>query len=682
MRKIIHSSITAAAAAAALLAAPDAQANSTAYHGVAFVHGTGDQTGSQGCSGSGTGWSCTVPSAVSGYWTQAEIDSVRGGRPYAVTGHHGGSMTPWANASPYKNSGSETTTGTAYEVAAQLARFVRGPDNVLGTADDITDLVVITHSGGSNVMRYILQHPTVNGDFTVVANASRKVITAAGVHKGTYLADRVFANDGSLLTLAGSALAGLMGFKDDGTYFIQTSAMTAQNADNAKLGNSSAWNSSTQGGKPFYSTGGLSTTKCFGVTVFGHCLGITAGSLGGSNCDSFLMDTGLAALHNAFLNANDPGTARNNCSDGFISCASSQALGTQFGFSVNQDHNQSRRKCNGEDSKIAAQVANAGARDGSAFENGAYSTADVPVKQWDSCQFHTPGTLKSGTTTVGYAAGCQAADLGDGWCDWDCVAMYGHDAPATWSGTAGASLVTSWGATDDCTGTTASYGQYYSTQAGGWVATADGYGFSSSNNPWVDYQRYSTDNVNWTRTAFTGKVHNGYTTQWYVDAADDAASPIATHVGNCPQSWIGDGTCDECVLALYGNDGNDCLPGKVTQCAGIATQYSPLSVTGNDIYNEMDSAGNFYAWSSVSSAAVGNGICDIGECTRNNWSPCSVDADCSAGTCSGGYCSDSASTCNGNGDCTSGTCANGGCTTASADCSTTTSAGVTISLCR
>jgi hypothetical protein len=805
MKKTWRTLLSIGAAAGALFATSDAKAASAA-HAVVFVHGTGDYPGTLSCSGTPgtTGYYCAVANAVNNYWTQAEIDAVRGGRPYLVTGFHGGTATPWKNGSPYNNnayngfpygtpsgcSTGEANCGTAYEVAHQIQTF-------LNNDTSITQLEVVSHSGGSNVMRYILQHSTLTSEFANVAAKVAAVEAIASPSRGTYLADRVFANDGNLLTLAGSALASLMGFKDDGTYFIQTANMKSQNTSSSYFGVSGM--SSSQGGVPFYASGGLSTTKCFGVTLWGHCLGVTAGSLGGSNCDSALMDTGLAALHNFYLNTNDDSTARNSCSDGFISCASSQAIGTQFGFSVNQDHNQSRRTCNNEASKIASEISGVV----SGFDLVAYSASDLPVSQWDACGFSTSGSVTAGSKTVGYAVGCPTSYLGDGYCDWDCEAMYGHDAPATFDSSG---RVTSWGSTDDCTGV---------------LATGSApQGFSSTNNPWAadgyyggEPGTYTQDGVNWSPTTFTGLTHANDSTVWFTDPNAGGLNSA----GRCPQSWIGDGVCDECVLAQYGNDGNDCLPGKVAQCSGMLAKYSPYgSNTNNPIYNELapkstngsvdvdfnvtntnsatqntqnavikvakagdtiwagtdsssycsvgdstssgdtylnlyDSNGNLVAsndddscstaselsytassagvytlkigcyqsgscsgtasyyttgearWAKVvqtctsssqcpsgvscdngiCASNIGNGTCDIGECARNNWSPCSVDSDCSTGTCSGGYCADSASTCNTSSDCTGGaTCWYGGCTFATSDCTMTTAAGVTQSLCR
>ncbi|MGZ3418991.1 MAG: hypothetical protein ACXVEF_33180 [Polyangiales bacterium] len=656
MAKHFKTLFSVAVASLAVFGARSAMAAS-AVHGVAFIHGTGDNIGSQVCSGTGTSFKCVVQKAIDGYWGQGEITSVSGGRPYVVTGQHGGTMTPWTNPSPYINSGGETTNGTAYEVASQINRFLAGPDGVYGNADDITDLVVVSHSGGSNVIRYIVQHPTINTNFTHVAGRLRKIIAVAPPSKGTYLANKVFNPEGAIMSLV-SGLAGLAGYKDDGVKFIQTTEMSSSNADSAKFVNMSA----TQGGVPFYNSGGVSdAAKCKGVTVFGKCIGVMWSSLGPSYCDSTVESIALSTLHNTFLYANDAGTARNNCSDGFISCASAQAIGTSFGYDHNQDHNQSRKQCNGEDGKIAAQVANAM----TGFENEAVNASVVPVAQWDSCGFAKYASVWNGSTKIGYTAGCAKGDLGDGWCDWDCVAMYGHDAVATWDSTG--KLVTAWGAADDCANPSATVNATY----GGVVST---------NNPWADYQTYSNDNVNWYYTQFTGKSNGASSTVYYTDPLAGTASAV----GYCPQSWIGDGVCDECVLANYGSDGLDCAPGRISQCGGIIAKNDTLTVTNNPIYNEGDpttGGTTWYFWNTLSSAAVGNGVCDIGECTRNNWNPCAVDTDCMTGTCSGGYCSTSASTCNTTADCLSGSCVNGGCTTAGADCSATIS-GAAVSLCR
>jgi hypothetical protein len=745
-------------------------------------------------------WSCVVSSAVTGYWTQGEIDSIRTDpngtkRPYLVLGFHGGSAAPWSNPSPVKctyNCVSGTEAGTGDEVAGEIETFMVGPDgkgcyNSNGTidstaghywvgntspactancgtapacstvnADNITKILVVTHSGGANVMRFIIQQAAGTAARMQVKAATQKVITIAGLAKGTYLANQVFTSGSFINTVNGliTFFGGSGLFNDDGTNFIRTNNMSSYNGDSTKLVNLSE----PVNGITFRQTGGLSGTKCFGFTLFGACIGVKGPTLGGSSCDSGVLDTGLLALHTLYLNTNDSATARNSCSDGFISCASSQALGAgsstyQFSFSMSQDHNQSRRQCNGEDVNVRNEIN--GTNSGT-FEDNVFPATDVPPTQWDACGFAlwatvykpkpcgtglpacgtgmtcTNGYCYEACTTssncpnttnyaclsyngsnqclykAGYTLGCQQSDLGDGYCDWDCVALYGHDAAATFDAQG---RVTSWGSTDDCapSARTTTNTRNSTTSCtvdtdcppdlavaqmpivGACVSNVCQYNYvDNSVNPWTDGQKYSTDGVNYSQTTFSGLTKGTSSITWYTDPNAGTTSAV----GYCPQSWIGDGKCDECVVAAYGADGNDCLPGRISMCGGIITKNCPYGNCttrksqsgsgGNPMYNELDPATNTAFFWATMPAVAGNGVCENSECTPNKASPCTTDADCLAGGCNTTthYCNVSDSFCASSSDCQSGTCVNGGCTTNGSDCSATTAGGVTISLCR
>jgi hypothetical protein len=750
-----------AAATLALAGGRAAAYTSTSSDGVVFVHGTSDHTGTQSCTGTGMSWSCVMANAVS-YWKQGEIDSVRtdpngNKRPYAIIGFHGGTAAPWTNSAPVKcdyNCSNGTEAGTGDEVATQIDAFLKGPDGVYGTSDDINKIVVLTHSGGGNVMRYIIEQYAGTTPRSHVYSRTQKVIVIANPSKGTYLANKVFSG-GNFISSANSVLeffGGSGAFNNDGTNFIRTDNMTSYNADSAKLVNLN----DPVNGITFRQTGGISGHKCFGATVFGVCIGITGPTLGGSSCDSGVMDTGLVTLHDLYLNSNDAATARNSCSDGFISCASSQALGAgsstyQFSFSMKQDHNQSRRQCNNEDVNLRNEV---NSTNSSAFEEDTFQATDVPPSQWDACGFGLWATVykpkpcgtglpacPSGMTCtngacyetctgtgqsncpssnytclsyggvnqclykIGYTEGCQHSDLGDGYCDWDCVALYGHDAAATFDAQG---RVTSWGANDDCALSTETTTNTYTSSATCTVDTdcsPDANGIlascvsgkctfnytDSSNNPWTDGEQYTSNGSTYTYTTFTGTTYQNSSTAWFTDPNAGTTSAA----GYCPQSWIGDGKCDECIVALYGADGNDCLPGRITQCGGIITKNCPYGSCasgkggrtgsgGNPIYNERDPSTNASFYWATMPAVAGNGVCENTECTPNKSSPCASNADCLVGGCNTttGYCNVSDSVCAANTDCQSGTCVNGGCTTQGTDCSATTAAGVTISLCR
>ncbi|MEO1087844.1 MAG: hypothetical protein AAFY88_26720, partial [Acidobacteriota bacterium] len=104
-----------------LLAATPAFANT----GVAFVHGTGAQT-----------------DALNDYWTGEMVQSIIQGLPNSsdhVVINCDFEQYMW-------------TSAAAGCLAGQLESFIN--------ARGITDLVVITHSTGGNVMRWILSTPT------------------------------------------------------------------------------------------------------------------------------------------------------------------------------------------------------------------------------------------------------------------------------------------------------------------------------------------------------------------------------------------------------------------------------------------------------------------------------------------------------------------------------------------
>src|SRR5699024_11039750 len=97
--------------------------------GVAFVHGTGHQT-----------------NALDDYWTADMVNSVRQGLPnpnnYLVVN---------CDFTQYM-----WTSAAAGCLADQLYTFIQNRN--------IDDLVVITHSNGGNVMRWILSNPTWDRD--------------------------------------------------------------------------------------------------------------------------------------------------------------------------------------------------------------------------------------------------------------------------------------------------------------------------------------------------------------------------------------------------------------------------------------------------------------------------------------------------------------------------------------
>lgn len=122
MRGRIKTALVAVGAMAGVLVGAEAYAANSIF----FVHGTGDYTQS---------------TAVSSYWTQSSLDTMRyvNGTYYAygVAGYQGAA---------------KNALNSAYDVASQLETHLA--NNGWGP------VVVVTHSNGSNPWRYIAAHGT------------------------------------------------------------------------------------------------------------------------------------------------------------------------------------------------------------------------------------------------------------------------------------------------------------------------------------------------------------------------------------------------------------------------------------------------------------------------------------------------------------------------------------------
>src|SRR3546814_7575844 len=97
-------------------------------------------------------------------------------------------------------------------LAGQLTNFI----NQRG----ITDLVVITHSNGGNIMRWILSNPTWDARYPNIISKTRWVNALAPSSAGTPLADAVM--NGNIFE---SAVGWLLGFKTDAVRQQQVSWM-------------------------------------------------------------------------------------------------------------------------------------------------------------------------------------------------------------------------------------------------------------------------------------------------------------------------------------------------------------------------------------------------------------------------------------------------------------------------
>jgi hypothetical protein len=271
---------------AALLAAALAPFAALANTGVAFVHGTGNQS-----------------NALADYWTSAFVNSVRQGLP---------------NQANYLVVNCDFTrymweAGAAGCLAGQLHGFV--------TSRNITDLVVITHSNGGNVMRWILSNPTYDSRYPTIISRIRWVNAVAASSAGTPLADAVISGN-----VFEAALGWLLGYQNDAVRMQQVSWMTYYNANNMK-GTS---------GRPALPKG------------FWNVVGTDVSSAPWSSqayCAGYTQSVGLEFTQNWLA----------SCSDGFLNCTSQRAAGSLWFNDTSRtggnflNHNQSRRNCFGLD---------------------------------------------------------------------------------------------------------------------------------------------------------------------------------------------------------------------------------------------------------------------------------------------------------------------------------------------
>ncbi|ANB16865.1 hypothetical protein [Dokdonella koreensis] len=259
----------------------------SAVTGVAFVHGAGRQT-----------------DALNDYWKAEFVDSVRQGLPNPAN-------TLVVNCDFEQYMWDSRAAGC---LAGQLHGFI--------TSRGITDLVVITHSNGGNVMRWILSNPTYDSRYPAIIQRIRWVNALAPSSAGTPLADAVIAGN-----VFENALGWLLGYQNDGVRMQQVSWMAYYNQNNL-FGT---------GGRPALPKG------------FWNVVGTDVGSgvfSGNAYCGGYAQSVGLEFTQNWLA----------GCSDGFLNCTSQNAAGrlwfydyqsTASGYVLN--HNQSRRACFGLD---------------------------------------------------------------------------------------------------------------------------------------------------------------------------------------------------------------------------------------------------------------------------------------------------------------------------------------------
>jgi len=251
--------------------------------GVAFVHGTGDQT-----------------NAILDYWQEGFVSTVSSGLADP-------SRRIVVNCDFTQYMWDEGAAGC---LASQLTGFIE--------RENISDLVVITHSNGANVMRWIMSNPTWDPRYPKIIEAIRWVNALAPSSAGTPLAEAVI--EGNIFE---KSLGWLLGFANDAVRMQQPSWMAYYN---------SVWLQGTPG-RPSLPKGFFSVV---GTDVE------TAVWDPDSYCGGYALNLGLE-ITKAWLS---------RCSDGFIDCSSQQSAGQVWFTDTTKtkgreplSHNQSRRSC-------------------------------------------------------------------------------------------------------------------------------------------------------------------------------------------------------------------------------------------------------------------------------------------------------------------------------------------------
>lgn len=256
---------------------------SWANTGLALVHGTGKQT-----------------DAYNDYWTGSFVNTVKQGLPNP-------SLVVVVNCDFDQYMWDQDAAGC---LAGQLSNFIN--------QNGITDLKVVTHSNGGNVLRWILSNPTWDSRYPQIISTISRSIALAPSSAGTPLADAVMQGNTFETTLGW-----LLGYKSDAVRQQQEGWMSYYNSYYL-LGTS---------GRPSL------------PSIFESVVGSDVDSAiwdGDSYCGGYQYQVALEVTQNWL----------DSCSDGFLNCSSQSAAGTQW-FKDKQktkgseplSHQQSRRAC-------------------------------------------------------------------------------------------------------------------------------------------------------------------------------------------------------------------------------------------------------------------------------------------------------------------------------------------------
>lgn len=266
----------------------------SANTGLALVHGTGNQT-----------------DAYNDYWTGSFVNSVKQGIPDP-------SKVVVVNCNFDKYMWDSAASGC---LAESLHNFIQ--------QNNITDLKVVTHSNGGNVMRWILSNPTMDSRYPTIINSVSHVIALAPSSGGTPLADAVM--NGNVFE---STLGWLLGYKSDAVRQQQEGWMAYYNSNN------------------LYGTAGRPALPATFESVVGSDVD-SAFWDGDSYCAGYQYQVALEVTQNWL----------DSCSDGFLNCSSQQAAGTLWFKDKDRtrgreplSHQQSRRDCFGLDKMIRDRI--------------------------------------------------------------------------------------------------------------------------------------------------------------------------------------------------------------------------------------------------------------------------------------------------------------------------------------
>lgn len=263
--------------------------------GIALIHGTKDHR----------------DDADGGYWKKEFIQTLSQGlsQPDNIR---------VVNCDFNQNFWHEDATGC---VASQLQQFIQ--------EKNLSKLLVITHSHGGNMLRWIISNPSYDPRFSLVHSYIAEVIAIAPSSAGTPLADAI--EDGNVFE---TSLGWLLGYNSDSVKQQQENAMQIAN-DQVLLGTSNR----PDLGVPF--------KTIIGTDVWASPL------TNNSYCNGYMLNASLKVTK-IYLD---------QCADGFLNCTS-QANAGEVWFTDTQktenqlplSHNQSRHSCFGLDSILVDEI--------------------------------------------------------------------------------------------------------------------------------------------------------------------------------------------------------------------------------------------------------------------------------------------------------------------------------------